>query len=456
MKKEKKEVISYRQLSNFFLPLAVLPMMIALSHTGVNSALARLPRPELNLAVFTVVKSVTNILNAPTIMSRQLFSALVDSKDNYNLVSKFAWAMTGFLFFLLIILAITPLGEFILIELMGLSQGPEVNLAVKAFYITAFLPLVVMFRNSYHGMLTGLQKTKLIVPGTIVRLIALGILLFWAVRTESISGVIAGCLAWIIGILMEGIFVFGIIKRNYGSSHAAATEMPVRNDKKLTVKMLFKFFLPLAVTIMLTMLLQPIIQGGIARSSTPVQSLAAYGVAWTLVMFFGGPLRMMNQLAVVYAKDIDHPNWTKIKRFSLLCGIIISIMILIFSITPIGNWVLLNLIGISAEMVVRVKVTMLAFSLFPIIRSLRESYWGLLMNRQTTSMIGYAKLINLLFLVLGILIGFRLNQKIDIEPAMIGAFAFTLGEIIETIVIWRYVCKDGFCKKIKKLPQFSE
>ena len=86
--KKKSEEASYLNLLRFFVPLAIMPMMISMTHTIINASLARLPLPEVSIAIFTVVKSITNIANAPTIMGRQVIVSLVDSRDNYNKVKK--------------------------------------------------------------------------------------------------------------------------------------------------------------------------------------------------------------------------------------------------------------------------------------------------------------------------------------------------------------------------------
>src|SRR6056297_915849 len=87
--------VTYLQLIKFFTPLAVLPIMISLTHIIINSTLARLPLPELSIAIFTVVKGITNIVNSPTIMSRQLIVSMVDDRSSYRQARKFLWVMTA-------------------------------------------------------------------------------------------------------------------------------------------------------------------------------------------------------------------------------------------------------------------------------------------------------------------------------------------------------------------------
>ena len=114
--------LSYHILIKFFLPLAIFPILVALSHTIINSALARMPLPELNIAIFTVVKSVTNIVNGPTIMTRQLFTSIIEDERSYYLSRNFAFGLMFLLFGILKLLGITALVGFFFKNIIHLQS----------------------------------------------------------------------------------------------------------------------------------------------------------------------------------------------------------------------------------------------------------------------------------------------------------------------------------------------
>jgi len=428
--------LSYNILIKFFLPLAVFPVLVALSHTIINSALARMPLPELSIAVFTVVKSVTNIINAPSIMTRQLFTSVIEDKKSYYLSRNFAFVLMFILFGLIMTLGITSLGDFVFKHFIGLQSQKEVDLATSAMMVTAFLPIVVVLRNAYQGIATGLKKTLLIVPGVILRVIGMVIFLGWVVKTNSINGVIAACLAYVLGIALEGVFILGGLKYNSGSIVNAVEKMPSSDFNKagLDYYKIFKFFLPLAFTIIITMFIQPVIQSGLARSSTAVRSLAAYGVSWTLVTMLAGPLRMLHQISLVYHNS--EQNMRKIKIFNFSLGVLTSAIIVLFALSPVGYYVLHNLIAVSHEITILAQKVILAFAIFPLARAFRETYWGMMMKKRTTPVIAKAKGLNLfaVILLLLILLGF-INLYFNIEPAVLGAIVFSIGEFLETFII---------------------
>jgi len=433
---EGRSELDYNILIKFFFPLAVFPILVSLSHTVINGALARMPLPELNIAIYTVVKSVSGIINGPSIMTRPLFTSIVEDKNSYHLVRNFTLLLVLLLFIILMMIGITPLGDIVFRNIIGLQNKKEIDLATSAVMITAFLPIVVSLRNAYQGLAASLKKTFLIVPGVIIRVIAIIIFSWWISKNNVISGVMAGCIAFVAGIGLEGLFILGGLKYRFKSILNAVKKLPPScfDKKDLNYYKILKFFIPLGFTTMITMAIQPVIQSGLARSSSPVSSLAAYGVGWTLITMISGPLRMLHQISLVYHNNAD--NMKVIKIFNLSLGLLSSIITVIFALSPIGYFVLYNLISVSHEIALLSNKVILAFSVFPLARAFRETYWGVMMKRRTTTIIAKAKSLNLFGVILFLLIVLGLlNVYFNIEPAVLGAIAFTIGEFLETILI---------------------
>lgn len=114
-----------------------------------------------------------------------------------------------------------------------------------------------------------------------------------------------------------------------------------------------------------------------------------------------------------------------------------SASILTVSWTPVGPWLFGTVLGIPPGVVPIALRTCAALALFPVIASWRESYWGVLMKEQRTSVIGMAKVANLttVFTVVLLLFG-PLQGAVPFYPSVIGALAFTLGESVEAITVW--------------------
>ncbi|MFW6269516.1 MAG: hypothetical protein ACOC4G_05485 [Bacillota bacterium] len=429
--------VTYRELLFFFLPLGLRNLIVGSTHTIINAAMARLPRPELSLAVFAVTKSVTNIIKSPILMSKQVIISFVNNKSKFFTVIKFILSLSGIVFLIIFLLGFSPLGEWFIKNIMGLKEREQIEFASLAFKIMCFIPLIQLIRDIYQGIAIALKKTSLFLPGVVIRIIVIAVFLIVVVKGNLVTGITAGSLTWLGGIGIEGIFILGYLIYLYKSPFTPAEDIEIENDESDKVEYLsvFKFFLPLGLMTSLRVFTQPLIQSGIARSTSPTVSLAAYGVSFTLIMFITGCLKMIHQCSLVYITEIDDENWNTVFRFSLAVGIFISIITLLVGITPLGEWILYNLIAVSAKVGRIARKTILAFCIFPLIRAFRQIYWGLLMKQKTTSIILIGKITNILFVILTFVTLFYFSV---IESAVIGALAFTAGETVEAFLIWNY------------------
>jgi len=446
--KAKISVIKYQQLIKFFLPLAVMPIIIGISHNAVNASLARLSFPEITLAVYAVAKSITNIIKSPIHMSRQTVTSLVDDQRSFKFVGRFIFGL-GILYFLMIAsLGYTPLGEIVFKRIIGLKDPLEIKFAYQALSIMAFIPLVESVRNIMQGLAISLKKTNLITPGVIVRIISISLILLWVTVNQAAAGVTAASGVWFAGIAIEMVFITLALRFTFGSfrgKNGVLASLPGNVSKKVNLKRIIKFFIPIAVMAFLARFVQPVVQSGIVRSSIGTYDLAAYGVSWTLVMIFVGPLDQLHQCSLVYARELNSRNWQRIIMFSLAVGGIVSFILAALAFTKIGDFILIELISVSPEINSIVKKVIFAFILFPIIRAFRETFWGVMMQRQTTNIIAAAKIVGLIFVVASFLL---LALTMEINAAIIAALALTAGEAADALTISFFIIKNNVLEKI--------
>ncbi|PUU95272.1 MAG: hypothetical protein CI947_284 [Halanaerobium sp.] len=162
-------------------------------------------------------------------------------------------------------------------------------------------------------------------------------------------------------------------------------------------------------------------------------------------MIFVGPLDQLHQCSLVYARELNNHNWQRILKFSLATGTIVSFILAILAFTPIGDFVLIKLISVSPAITSIVKKVIVAFILFPIIRAFRETFWGVMMQRQTTNIIAVAKIVGLVFVILVFLI---LALTVEINAAIIAAIALTAGEAADALTISFFIIKNNILEKI--------
>lgn len=435
-----QKTVTYKKLLHFFLPLAATPFLIASSHSIMNAAIARLPSPDFSLAAFTVVKAFANVVKAPGLLAKEINISLVNDTKSLRLVDRFLVFLVLLYMIIMLIFAYSPLGISVLQNFFNLD-GPQVlSFATTALRIVCFLPLVEIFRNRYQGLAIGVRHTSLVSFGTFVRLIVLCFFLLIVVKFQVSTGVIVASLAWILGIAIEGLLLAGVFHRSIGTPVKAANKMPTESQKSLNIHTILVFFIPLALMVSLQAFFLPYMQSAIAKGSIdPTQTLAAFGVAWALFTLIVNPLKGLTQCSLVFTRDNDSRQVTKVMRFCLLMGLIISAILLVISVTPIGYWIFRYIIGVSEDIAQIAKATLLTTAAYPLLRSFGEFYWGLLMRTRHTTAIAVGKVVNMLTLmiILGILIG-PLKSLISFSPAMLAGIGFSCGQLVENVFLWRY------------------
>lgn len=442
---KKTQQVSYGKLLRFFAPLGITPSLVGSTHSLVNAAMGRLPFPEASLAVFAVVQGFANAVKAADLASQQTTIALVDGARSYRLVMGFLWTVCALLVALLLLLAYTPAGGWAFRRLMGLKDPQHIAFAYSSLKIVCFLPVVETLRNAYSGIAVARRHTAVLPLATCVRLALLFAFLAWAVSTQAVTGLAAASAAWVVGIGIEGAVVVAFLRARYRTLARAADRGEKEGDTPLATADVLRFFTPLGLMMTLTAALQPVIQGGIARSNSPTQALAAYGVAWGLVVVLTGPLRSLHQAALVFAGDFTDPAWPKVRRFCIAVGAATSAAILGIAASPLGDLVLSDLMAVPPSIRELTAATLASFSLYPLVQAVREAYWGVMMRRRSTAMIAAAKTGNLLAAWAFVALAFGPLGHVA-APPVLGAVAFTLGEAIETAIIYaraRYAARPS-------------
>ncbi len=151
---------------------------------------------------------------------------------------------------------------------------------------------------------------------------------------------------------------------------------------------LSRFLLPLVLTIVIQEFGGQFLNAGMARLPDATHTLAAYGLAWGLVLLLLAPLAQTAQMSLVLASN--RQDFGKILRFVLVGALLLIVLQVSLALTPFGRWIVDDLHGIDASLGDRVR-TVLLWSL-PII-PIRGTTWlmaGQLIRVKRTAFISYA------------------------------------------------------------------
>ncbi len=142
------------------------------------------------------------------------------------------------------------------------------------------------------------------------------------------------------------------------------------------------FLLPLVVTIFVQETSVQWIAGGLARLPMPVESLAAFGLAWGLSTFLTGPLVYSRQMSLVLVER-KQSFWQALYFILFVAGAITGVQALLAGTGP-GRFFLLHVHRVSAQTTQDVQTMLWWMLAHPLLKGIANILIGpLIRNRQT-------------------------------------------------------------------------
>jgi hypothetical protein len=135
-----------------------------------------------------------------------------------------------------------------------------------------------------------------------------------------------------------------------------------------------------------------------------------------------------------------------VKKFALVTGFIPFTMTVSIAYTPLGPWVLENMMSVQGQLLEQSLWTLRAFVLFPLISPFLDFSNGLILLRGQTKTMFRSQSANAICTIIVLLI------LVSIFPAwngMIGAAAQSIGLLAELIIVWLVI------RRTQKEPTMS-
>ncbi len=425
---KRRSLPTYQQIAAFFLPLSLTSLIITLSHSVVNAGVARTPEPEIALAAYALARSLVMLIENPMFMVRQTAASLVRDWPSYIQVRRFVYTGAAVITLLLAGLAFTPLGLWVLSEVMGASPVISQQ-AHTALMVLFLLPVFTVARNLYHGIAIIARQTILVPISTIVRLIVMTGIIFGLAYLTELPGAVSASLAFTGAFCVEAV----VMRQKAKPLLRIRTIFPREaKEKALHTADISRFFFPLVVTTFVATSFGPLINTGLARAEGPEIALAAYSVGHGLGLMVLAPIGMLHQCTLAFAR-VEAPGTFRItKRFTTLFALGASVLMALIGFSSVGPWVLGTLMGVTPAVENAALAVMQIMSLLPLLFGWREYLWGVLMQHRETKLIGAGKAVNLLVVIATLVV--LLWQDIP-NPASAGAWAMVVGELSDCIFL---------------------
>jgi len=337
------EHLTYRRIFLFWGPLALTWLMMAFEQPFLIAFIARLNDVKFNLAAFGIAGSFAMIIESPIIMLMSASTALVTGRNSYRKLKKFTDILNAGITGIQLIILIPPVFNYIVI---GLMEVPADVARLAHLALIIFLPWAasIGYRRFYQGILIRNHLTRMVTYGTLVRLLVIvltGLLLYFA----GIKGAYVGAGAMALAVLCEALATRFMV----APTLKTVLQKEDVENKDLRLRDIGKFYLPLALTSVLSLGVNPFVTFFLGRSNKAVESLAVLPVVSSLVFIFRS-LGLSFQEVNIALIGKEKQNYNALRNFTFFLGITVTILIILLAFTPLADIWFVNVSGLSKEL----------------------------------------------------------------------------------------------------------
>lgn len=407
-------------------PLALSWLLMAAEGPALSAVVARLADPEINLAAFGVVYSLSLIIESPIIMLLSASTALSKDWDSYLRLRRFMMRLSAILTVLHALLAFTPLYDVVIV---GLIKPPAEIVEPARLGLKIMLPWTwaIAYRRFQQGVLIRFGHSRAVSVGTLIRLGADALVLATGYLVGTVPGIAVATGALAVGVTSEAIYA-GLRVRPVLRDQvreAAPVEEP------LTFSALLEFYVPLAMTSLLALLVQPIGAAALSRMPDALVSLAAWPVVYGFVFVLRSVGMAYNEVVIAL---LDEPRSTRnLHRFALLLAAVATGLLLITAATPLAPLWFRRVSGLKPRLATLAHRGLWIALPWPALNVLYSWYQGAIVHSRRTRGITEAVVIYLVISSVILWAGVGWGQMVGLY---VGMAAFVGGVVAQTAWLW--------------------
>ena len=426
--KLQKSPINLSSVFHLWWPLAGSWALMGLELPAVSAVMARLAEPEIHLAAYGgVVFPISLLIEAPVIMLLAASTALSKDWNAYRFLRRFMLQLACSLTLLHILVAFTPLYDVIVIGVLGVPDEIVEPARMGLRLMTPWTAAIAV-RRFQQGLLIRFGHTRAVGIGTAVRLSANGMVLILGLLVEDIPGIVVATAAVSLGVMSEALFIHIRVQPMVRILRDQST---VSTDS-LTLNQLLTFYLPLAITPLLTLLALPIGSAALSRMPRALDSLAVWpvlaGLSFTMRSF-----GLAYQEVVVAL--IDRPGAVKtLRRFAEILGVATSGLLLVVASTPLATVWFADVAGLSPELTALGASAIWLAIFMPALSVIESFFQGMLVQSRQTKAIIQAVIIYLFMNSTILVAGTYYGQ---VSGLYVGVIAVVLGHSLQSFWLWK-------------------
>lgn len=405
-------------------PLAASWLMMGLELPLVGATMARLPDPRISLAAYGgVVFPISLVIEGPIIMLLSASVALARDRASYRLMRRFMWQSIAFLTALHALVAFTPLYDVVAGQWLGVPaetlEPARIGLQILTFWTGS-----IAYRRYQQGVLIQFGSSSMVGLGTGVRLLANLLVLGAGLAHGGIPGIVVGASAVAAGVLSEAVFMGFAVRPVLRDCVYRAPPEAV----PLTLPVFLRFYVPLALTPLITLLSMPLASAAVSRMPQAIDSLAAWPVVNGVVFLLRSLGFAFNEVVVA---RVERPGAVgALRRFALLLGAGVSLALVLIAATPLGHLWFADMSALAPDLVSLARSALWCALLLPALAVQQSWYQGLLVTSRSTRAITEGVLV---FLAVfgGILVAGVVNGTVT--GLYVGILATAAGSVAQNL-----------------------
>lgn len=420
---------SQRDIFGRWFPLAASWLVMGIELPLVGAVMARMADPTIHLAAYGgVVFPLALIIEAPVIMLLAASTALSRDLGSYWKLHRFMMWAGGLLTLLHLLLAFTPLFDLVIVTLF--APPPEIVEPAR-LGLKIMLPWTwsIAFRRFQQGLLIRFDRAPDVTVGTLIRLLSVSSAIALALLLGDLPGIAVATIGIAAGVSAEAVYT-GLRARPVIRGPLRTAE-PV--DPPLGWGDFYRFYLPLAATSLLLLLVQPLGSAAIARMPRPLESLAVWPVLMGLLFIFRSLGFAFNEVVVAL---MDRPGAPRaLRRFSSRLALVLLLVMLIVAATPLARIWFETVSGLDSELAALAHLGLWLGLLLPSLDAIRNYYQGTIVHSRRTR--GITEAVVLFLLVSGAVLIAGL-QRGNFTGVAVATVAFSLATMMQIVwLAWR-------------------
>lgn len=320
--------------------------MMAAEGPFLAAIIARTADSTFNLAAHGVAWALAILIEAPVIMLMSAATALVRDRMSYLKLRAFSRALALATTSVLLVLLIPPVYRWFTGTALGLPREIA-DLTYGALWFFLPWPSAIAYRRFLQGVLIRAGKTRLVAFGTILRLAAMFAAALVGFLVLDLPGAWVGALALSTGVITEAAAARLMAASTVRELLAGTLDRV--DAPEIRYREIAAFYLPLALTSLIGLAVQPMLTFFMGRSASPVESLAVFPVVHGLSFFFRSfALAFQDAAIALMGERLEH--LPELRRFGVGLGLATSTALAAVALTPLSGFYFGTMSGLSAEL----------------------------------------------------------------------------------------------------------